>query len=78
VNVTNSDPDHVGIRYLENDERDPFVRPWVWVSLLFFAPFIGAITLQRYIFLAVGVPLHPNMLYSMEFRHVLLSGLKAS
>ncbi|KAI8982789.1 multidrug resistance-associated ABC transporter [Trametes punicea] len=36
--------------YLETDGENAIVRPWVWISWLFFGPLLGAIAIQYYVF----------------------------
>ncbi|KZT06271.1 P-loop containing nucleoside triphosphate hydrolase protein [Laetiporus sulphureus 93-53] len=38
------------LRYLEHNGEGAFVRPWVWISWLFFGPVLGSVAVQWYIF----------------------------
>lgn len=43
------------LQYLESNGEKTNVKPWVWISWLFLAPFLGSIAFQWYIFIAVCV-----------------------
>lgn len=45
------------LQYLETKGENATVRPWLWISWLFFAPAIGSIAWQWYIFIAVYLAL---------------------
>jgi hypothetical protein len=44
--------DHEASRLLEGEE-ERHIRPWVWVSLLFFVPLVRALVSQCYTHIAV-------------------------
>jgi hypothetical protein len=65
----------LGIRYLlgylESGGEGAIVRPWVWVSWLFFGPFIGSLSIQYYVFINVSNLCHPiAMRLILHFRRV--------
>ncbi|KAF8758430.1 P-loop containing nucleoside triphosphate hydrolase protein [Rhizoctonia solani] len=46
---------HWALRYLEDPPQPGYFRPWVWILLLFLGPIIGAIAMQRYVFITCGM-----------------------
>ncbi len=45
---------NVFFRYLENRGEGAVVRPWVWITYLFFGPALGTIGFQWYIYITVS------------------------
>lgn len=54
------------------------VRPWVWVSLMFFGPFVGTIAMQWYIFITTGSLVRAQAIITqLVFEHSLRIRMKA-
>ena len=68
--------EHYG-SYIESGGEGAVVRPWVWISFMFFGPFIGTMVSQWYIFTAVCFhELSRIACLSESFRHELWSKRK--
>ncbi|KAI0793372.1 hypothetical protein C8Q75DRAFT_749936 [Abortiporus biennis] len=66
------------LRYLETGGDNAVVRPWVWVSWLFFGPVLGSIAVQWYIFVATGTMVRTQgIITQLVFDHALRIRVKA-
>ncbi|PCH33304.1 hypothetical protein WOLCODRAFT_135046 [Wolfiporia cocos MD-104 SS10] len=66
------------LRYLENDGEGAFVRPWVWISWLFFGPVLGSIAVQWYIFNTTRMLVRATgIITQLIFEHSLRIRMKA-
>ncbi|EJD04272.1 uncharacterized protein FOMMEDRAFT_106872 [Fomitiporia mediterranea MF3/22] len=66
------------LRYLEDGGSNAVVRPWLWVSWLFFGPVIGSIAMQWYIFLTTGTLVRTEgIITQLVFEHALRIRMKA-
>ncbi|EIM92492.1 uncharacterized protein STEHIDRAFT_127305 [Stereum hirsutum FP-91666 SS1] len=66
------------LRYIEGAGEGAFVRPWVWISALFWAPVIGTLAIQWYIFLATGMLVRVEAIVTqLVFEHSLRIRMKA-
>ncbi|OCH87049.1 hypothetical protein OBBRIDRAFT_796585 [Obba rivulosa] len=66
------------LRYLETGGEDAIVRPWVWISWLFFGPVIGSITAEWYMFLGTRITVRAQaIITSLVFDHALRIRVKA-
>ncbi|EMD39554.1 hypothetical protein CERSUDRAFT_150095 [Gelatoporia subvermispora B] len=66
------------LRYLETGGHDATVRPWVWISWLFFGPTIGSIAFQWYIFTTTRTMVRTEaIITSLVFEHSLRIRAKA-
>ncbi|KAI1795060.1 hypothetical protein LXA43DRAFT_1080347 [Ganoderma leucocontextum] len=66
------------LQYLEHDGKGAVVRPWVWISWLFFGPVIGSIALQYYIFNATRMLVRCEAIITqLVFDHSLRIRMKA-
>ncbi|THH12876.1 hypothetical protein EW146_g7283 [Bondarzewia mesenterica] len=64
--------------YLETKGESAVVRPWVWISTLFFGPVIGTIAFQWYLFLATGMLVRTEgIITQLVFEHSLRIRMKA-
>jgi hypothetical protein len=53
---------NVFFRYLETRGEGAVVRPWVWITYLFFGPALGTIGFQWYIYITVSSRLNIGVL----------------
>ena len=66
------------LAYLESGGKDAVVRPWVWVSWLFFGPVIGTIAFQWYIFQTTATLVRAEgIITQLIFEHALRIRMKA-
>ncbi|ETW87620.1 ABC transporter [Heterobasidion irregulare TC 32-1] len=66
------------LQSLEIDGRGAVVRPWVWISGLFFGPMIGTIVMQRYVFLSGWIRIRTEGIFThLLFEHALRIRMKA-
>ncbi|CCM01503.1 uncharacterized protein FIBRA_03559 [Fibroporia radiculosa] len=66
------------LRYLETGGEDAFVRPWVWISWLFFGPLFSSIALQWYIFNTTRMLVRATgIVTQLVFEHSLRIRMKA-
>ncbi|KZV63091.1 P-loop containing nucleoside triphosphate hydrolase protein [Peniophora sp. CONT] len=40
------------LNYIEKGGEDALVRPWVWISLMFFGPFLATVAFQLYLYIS--------------------------
>ncbi|KZV76920.1 multidrug resistance-associated ABC transporter [Peniophora sp. CONT] len=66
------------LNYIEKGGEDAMVRPWVWISLMFFGPFVGTIVMQWYIFTTTGSLVRAQAIITqLVFEHSLRIRMKA-
>ncbi|KAI5124482.1 hypothetical protein M0805_008364 [Coniferiporia weirii] len=66
------------LNYLETGGEGAVVRPWVWISWLFFGPFLGTVAMQYYIFLTTGTLVRcEGIITQLVFEHALRIRMKA-
>ncbi|TDL13954.1 hypothetical protein BD410DRAFT_757430 [Rickenella mellea] len=65
--------------YVEQNGEGAYVRPWVWISWLFLGPFIGAVVMQRYIFIGTGTVVRVEAIITqLVFEHALRMRMKGA
>ncbi|KAI0317990.1 hypothetical protein OF83DRAFT_1118292 [Amylostereum chailletii] len=66
------------LNYLETHGEGAVVRPWVWVTGLFWGPFVGSLAMQWYIFITTGTLVRTEaILTQLVFEHALRIRMKA-
>ncbi|KAF9257859.1 P-loop containing nucleoside triphosphate hydrolase protein [Marasmius fiardii PR-910] len=66
------------LRHMETNNQDSFMRPWFWVAMIFVAPNIASMAIERYMFLACRVLSHAgSVLSQVVFAHSLRIRMKA-
>ncbi|THH11785.1 hypothetical protein EW145_g436 [Phellinidium pouzarii] len=66
------------LNYLETGGSDTVVQPWLWISWLFFGPFIGTVAFQWYIFLTTSTLVRcEGIITQLVFEHALRIRMKA-
>ncbi|KAJ8594877.1 hypothetical protein M405DRAFT_759938 [Rhizopogon salebrosus TDB-379] len=64
--------------YIETKGEGAVVRPWVWISWLFFGPIVGSLAWQWYIFIATRTLVRTEgILTQLVFEHALRIRMKA-
>ncbi|EMD41558.1 hypothetical protein CERSUDRAFT_128415 [Gelatoporia subvermispora B] len=60
------------LQYLESNGIGSTVRPWVWISLLFFGPVLGSLAIQWYIFTSTRMTVRTEAIITqLVFTHAL-------
>ncbi|KAI0774725.1 multidrug resistance-associated ABC transporter [Trametes elegans] len=66
------------LEYLEREEDNTVVRPWVWISWLFLGPVLGAVAIQYYIFNTTRMLVQTEAIITqLVFDHALRIRMKA-
>ncbi|KAJ7141437.1 hypothetical protein C8R44DRAFT_763446 [Mycena epipterygia] len=66
------------LNYLEHPDEPAFVKPWVWIALLFLGPMISSLAFQWYIFISTRIMTQTTALITqLVFEHALRIRVKA-
>ncbi|KAJ7596700.1 hypothetical protein C8J56DRAFT_294246 [Mycena floridula] len=66
------------LHYIETEGEDAVIKPWLWISWLFFGPMIASISIQWYIFIATRTLVRAEaILTQLVFEHSLRIRVKA-
>ncbi|KAL0959261.1 hypothetical protein HGRIS_014532 [Hohenbuehelia grisea] len=60
------------LNFIEKSGQNATMRPWVWISWLFFGPFLASVTIQWYEYITSGINLRiESLLTELLFEHAL-------